>query len=330
MKNELLVILTSILLVGCSVGNEPTIRPAKLSRNDISENIYEQSYQAFHSTAIHDILELNDISSLFNLDTEIDLMDAETTYDTIINIVNAYYSDGTLNQILESSLYSNGIICEIDQEHELDAQVMESLLLEIQNSKYITWNYRQRVFEDVNIGLNEKLVISFIYAINNWMYESLHSHTLVVKDEASYYFTMQIPEDIAMSIYFENDQPLNLYEISIVDVSNFELDNLVSYIQNDATSYMVFNSHEERELYLELLDHSYTKQVTRQECDEIYRANIEQVEATVAGTMAGAVICGFYNPPTVGATALGMLVYWAVMVDYYKREHKACIASATS
>ena len=333
MKRELLfAILIGIIFVGCSTKNEPMLHPQKLRRDALPESIYELSYQAFYSTAIRNILGLSDIQSLFNWDTNIDLLDIDTTtYDNITNVVNAYYDDGTFDQIIASSLFTNGIVCEIEQDQELEAQVMDSLIFDMQDSLYMTYNHRQCVFDDVNIGHNEKIVISFIYAINNWMYESLHSRTLVVKDNnAEFYFTMQIPSEIAPLPYTDGDRPWNLYEITLIDISSFEPDNILSYIQNEATPYLVFNSHEERELYLELLDITYNKQVTRQECDAIYKANIENVEATVAGTMAGATIAGFYNPPAVGLTSIGMLIYWAYMVDYYKKEHEACLKSATS
>jgi len=327
MRNYIGSTMFCLLVVACSTKNGPAVNSVKKIQSPgiVQESVYEQAYSAFITSAIPMITELDDVHSILNGEIGVSITAEDTTYQNISSIVESYQLEGTISSIIEQSLLPYHITWDIDEIEELNSSNITSLLTNMQDSLYITYSYRQVLFDNSQIEHNEKLFISLLCALNNWLYEKANGRTIVVKDLEGNYFITQAPITNDIICHYTYEKPLDIYEITIDHVDNFDEADLLIYLQTEIYSYMDFDSHLERALYLETLDYDYTYSLTRADCDNLYYAKMDDVEMNVAGTMLGAFVSSGGNPYVFGGAVVSMSIYWCCSFIYYRIDRKRCL-----
>ena len=325
MKKIIYVAVTVMLLVGCTTKNEPSnSQKVPVSTISLDVDYYEQMYQAFISSTLPEILHLDSIHPLWDLDLidDVDLID--TSYTNVSNIIQAYYDERVIHDVIVNTLYDNNIILDIDEylNSETDVNLMDSLLRTAIETPYITLDYRTSIFENDNISDNDKVTLCFVFAIKNFIYKKIYGCTIVVIDEQGRYFSTQVPED--MFLPFGWSESWNLYEIYVDDLSNFNMENLGSYVIRSVE----YESQDERDNYFYELETTYILYVTREECEEEFNNTIDELEMDAAvNIMAMAVITGF-NTTVIMTTTLVELAVFMFKYNDAVVERDRCIEEA--
>lgn len=325
MKKIIYVAVTVMLLVGCTTKNEPSnSQKVPVSTTSLDVDYYEQMYQAFISSTLPEILHLDSIHSLWDVDANYDIDLIDTSYTNVSNIIQAYYDERVIHDVIVNTLYDNNIIFDIDEylNSETDVNLMDSLLRTAIETPYITLDYRTSIFENDNISDNDKVTLCFVFAIKNFIYKKIDGRTIVVIDEQGRYFSTQVPED--MFLPFGWSESWNLYEIYVDDLSNFNMENLGSYVIRS----IEYESQDERDNYFYELETTYILYVTREECEEEFNNTIDELEMDAAiSIMAMAVISGF-NPTAIMTTTVLELAVFMMKYHDAEVERDRCIEEA--
>lgn len=325
MKKIIYVAVTVMLLVGCTTKNEPSnSQKVPVSTTSLDVDYYEQMYQAYISSTLPEILHLDNIRQLWDVDANYDIDLIDTSYTNVSNIIQAYYDERVIHDVIVNTLYDNNIILDIDEylNSETDVNLMDSLLRTAIETPYITLDYRTSIFENDNISDNDKVTLCFVFAIKNFIYKKIYGSTIVVIDEQGRYFSTQVPED--MFLPFGWSESWNLYEIYVDDLSNFNMENLGSYVIRS----IEYESQDERDNYFYELETTYILYVTREECEEEFNNTIDELEMDAAiSIMAMAVITGF-NPTAIMTTTLLELTVFMMKYHDAVVERDRCIEEA--
>lgn len=325
MKKIIYVAVTVMLLVGCTTKNEPSnSQKVPVSTTSLDVDYYEQMYQAYISSTLPEILHLDNIRQLWDVDANYDIDLIDTSYTNVSNIIQAYYDERVIHDVIVNTLYDNNIILDIDEylNSETDVNLMDSLLRTAIETPYITLDYRTSIFENDNISDNDKVTLCFVFAIKNFIYKKIYGSTIVVIDEQGRYFSTQVPED--MFLPFGWSESWNLYEIYVDDLSNFNMENLGSYVIRS----IEYESQDERDNYFYELETTYILYVTREECEEEFNNTIDDLEMDAAiNIMAMAVISGFNPTGIMTITVVELAVF---MMKYHDAvvERDRCIEEA--
>lgn len=325
MKKFIYVAVTVMLLVGCTTKNEPSnSQKVPVSTTSLDVDYYEQMYQAYISSTLPEILHLDNIRQLWDVDANYDIDLIDTSYTNVSNIIQAYYDERVIHDVIVNTLYDNNIILDIDEylNSETDVNLMDSLLRTAIETPYITLDYRTSIFENDNISDNDKVTLCFVFAIKNFIYKKIYGSTIVVIDEQGRYFSTQVPED--MFLPFGWSESWNLYEIYVDDLSNFNMENLGSYVIRS----IEYESQDERDNYFYELETTYILYVTREECEEEFNNTIDELEMDAAiSIMAMAVFSGFNPTSIMTITVLELAVF---MMKYHDAEveRDRCIEEA--
>lgn len=325
MKKIIYVAVTVMLLVGCTTKNEPSnSQKVPVSTTSLDVDYYEQMYQAYISSTLPEILHLDNIRQLWDVDANYDIDLIDTSYTNVSNIIQAYYDERVIHDVIVNTLYDNNIILDIDEylNSETDVNLMDSLLRTAIETPFITLDYRTSIFENDNISDNDKVTLCFVFAIKNFIYKKIYGSTIVVIDEQGRYFSTQVPED--MFLPFGWSESWNLYEIYVDDLSNFNMENLGSYVIRS----IEYESQDERDNYFYELETTYILYVTREECEEEFNNTIDELEMDAAiSIMATAVISGFNPTGIMTITVLELAVF---MMKYHDAEveRDRCIEEA--
>lgn len=325
MKKIIYVAVTVMLLVGCTTKNEPSnSQKVPVSTTSLDVDYYEQMYQAYISSTLPEILHLDNIRQLWDVDANYDIDLIDTSYTNVSNIIQAYYDERVIHDVIVNTLYDNNIILDIDEylNSETDVNLMDSLLRTAIETPYITLDYRTSIFENDNISDNDKVTLCFVFAIKNFIYKKIYGSTIVVIDEQGRYFSTQVPED--MFLPFGWSESWNLYEIYVDDLSNFNMENLGSYVIRS----IEYESQDERDNYFYELETTYILYVTREECEEEFNNTIDELEMDAAiSIMAMAVFSGFNPTSIMTITVLELAVF---MMKYHDAEveRDRCIEEA--
>lgn len=325
MKKIIYVAVTVMLLVGCTTKNEPSnSQKVPVSTTSLDVDYYEQMYQAYISSTLPEILHLDNIRQLWDVDANYDIDLIDTSYTNVSNIIQAYYDERVIHDVIVNTLYDNNIILDIDEylNSETDVNLMDSLLRTAIETPFITLDYRTSIFENDNISDNDKVTLCFVFAIKNFIYKKIYGSTIVVIDEQGRYFSTQVPED--MFLPFGWSESWNLYEIYVDDLSNFNMENLGSYVIRS----IEYESQDERDNYFYELETTYILYVTREECEEEFNNTIDELEMDAAiSIMAMAVISGFNPTGIMTITVLELAVF---MMKYHDAEveRDRCIEEA--
>ena len=321
-KNLLFAILAAIFLVACttnqdlSTGKKGTT--VKRTQNNMP-NKYEGLYQTLISTTLPEILSWEEFEALMDGSAEVDMDDFEAVSFYVSEVVESYSQNGYLRTLFELALSTNNITLNWDDNLSLNEERINLLLNNMSSEMYLPSNSRIDVFEDEDLNNDEKFVLCLSYAVNNWLYETLYGQTAIVVDLNNNYFTIQLDESP-----FPLSQTWNLYEISVDEIDQFEESNILSYPCNEIT----FSSHTEREAYLHYIHEYYSQEVTIQECDAIYAAQINQLELDLASGVMSATIF-VITPQAYTALMTSLLIDYLCHAAYYKIEHKQCVNRAT-
>ena len=325
MKKIIYVAVTVMLLVGCTTKNEPSnSQKVPVSTTSLDVDYYEQMYQAYISSTLPEILHLDNIRQLWDVDANYDIDLIDTSYTNVSNIIQAYYDERVIHDVIVNTLYDNNIILDIDEylNSETDVNLMDSLLRTAIETPYITLDYRTSIFENDNISDNDKVTLCFVFAIKNFIYKKIYGSTIVVIDEQGRYFSTQVPED--MFLPFGWSESWNLYEIYVDDLSNFNMENLGSYVIRS----IEYESQDERDNYFYELETTYILYVTREECEEEFNNTIDELEMDAAiSIMAMAVITGF-NPTAIMTTTVLELAVFMMKYHDAEVERDRCIEEA--
>lgn len=325
MKKIIYVAVTVMLLVGCTTKNEPSnSQKVPVSTTSLDVDYYEQMYQAFISSTLPEILHLDNIRQLWDVDANYDIDLIDTSYTNVSNIIQAYYDERVIHDVIVNTLYDNNIILDINEylNSETDVNLMDSLLRTAIETPYITLDYRTSIFENDNISDNDKVTLCFVFAIKNFIYKKIYGSTIVVIDEQGRYFSTQVPED--MFLPFGWSESWNLYEIYVDNLSNFNMENLGSYVIRS----IEYESQDERDNYFYELETTYILYVTREECEEEFNNTIDELEMDAAiSIMAMAVISGF-NPTAIMATTVLELAVFMMKYHDAEVERDRCIEEA--
>ena len=325
MKKIIYVAVTVMLLVGCTTKNEPSnSQKVPVSTTSLDVDYYEQMYQAYISSTLPEILHLDNIPQLWDVDANYDIDLIDTSYTNVSNIIQAYYDERVIHDVIVNTLYDNNIILDIDEylNSETDVNLMDSLLRTAIETPYITLDYRTSIFENDNISDNDKVTLCFVFAIKNFIYKKIYGSTIVVIDEQGRYFSTQVPED--MFLPFGWSESWNLYEIYVDDLSNFNMENLGSYVIRS----IEYESQDERDNYFYELETTYILYVTREECEEEFNNTIDELEMDAAiSIMAMAVITGF-NPTAIMTTTVLELAVFMMKYHDAEVERDRCIEEA--
>lgn len=324
MKKIIYVAVTVMLLVGCTTKNEPSnSQKVPVSTTSLDVDYYEQMYQAYISSTLPEILHLDNIRQLWDVDANYDIDLIDTSYTNVSNIVQAYYDERVIHDVIVNTLYDNNIILDIDEylNSETDVNLMDSLLRTAIETPYITLDYRTEIFLNDAISDYDKVTLCIVFAIKNFIYKKIYGRTIVVIDEQGQYFSSQVPED--MYLPFGWSEPWNLYEIYVDDLSNFNMENLGSYL----ISSVEYESQDERDNYFYELETTYILYVTREECEEEYNESIDDLnDEIVALAMAGLILVP--NPAAYGLNCLMNCTYYLVRKSQISARYDRCVEEA--
>lgn len=324
MKKIIYVAVTVMLLVGCTTKNEPSnSQKVPVSTTSLDVDYYEQMYQAYISSTLPEILHLDNIRQLWDVDANYDIDLIDTSYTNVSNIVQAYYDERVIHDVIVNTLYDNNIILDIDEylNSETDVNLMDSLLRTAIETPYITLDYRTEIFLNDAISDYDKVTLCIVFAIKNFIYKKIYGRTIVVIDEQGQYFSTQVPED--MYLPFGWSEPWNLYEIYVDDLSNFNMENLGSYLIRSVE----YESQDERDNYFYELETTYILYVTREECEEEYNESIDDLnDEIVALAMAGLILVP--NPAAYGLNCLMNCTYYLVRKSQISARYDRCVEEA--
>lgn len=324
MKKIIYVAVTVMLLVGCTTKNEPSnSQKVPVSTTSLDVDYYEQMYQAYISSTLPEILHLDNIRQLWDVDANYDIDLIDTSYTNVSNIIQAYYDERVIHDVIVNTLYDNNIILNIDEylNSETDVNLMDSLLRTVIETPYITLDYRTEIFLNDAISDYDKVTLCIVFAIKNFIYKKIYGRTIVVIDEQGQYFSTQVPED--MYLPFGWSEPWNLYEIYVDDLSNFNMENLGSYLIRSVE----YESQDERDNYFYELETTYILYVTREECEEEYNESIDDLnDEIVALAMAGFILV--LNPAAFGLDCLMNCTYYLVRKSQISAKYDRCVEEA--
>ena len=262
---------------------------------------------------------MEEFEALMNGSAEVDMDDTEAVFSYVSEVIDSYSQNGYIRDIFDVALSQNNILLDWDDVLHVDDGMVDSLINVMGEERYMTLENRLDVFENGTLNNDEKFVLCLSYAVNNLVYEALYGKTALVIDGNNNYLTIQLDESP-----IDLSQPWNLCEIYVDNIEHFDESNILSYPCNEIT----FSSHTEREAYLHDIHEYYSQEVTIQECDAIYAAQINQLQLELAAGALGYSPYAYYFPREyAGAVAVLYFVYLA-QVAYYKIEHKQCVNRA--
>lgn len=327
MKKQIFyAVMMGLLLVACTTKNAPSsVEPLRIQGNGPLSIIdeYEELYETFKTTTIPAIMGLNNIDALLGGVIAGNTSASDITYESVANIVGAYYQNGSILELVNDALLENGFSLDLEDENViLDINLLDLLISDMQDSVYITSSYREQIFADETIGEYEKVLLCLRCAISNIIYEDLYSHTIVVHD-TQYYFTMQFPEGNYLPVGWT--LPCGICEISVENVSLFDTTNIAGTLSLYG-NYIPFDSHAARLEYLADLDHDFTTYyVTIQECKEQRDEAMDELLTDIAfGVLMSVATTG----GNIGMASIVGLVFYYAQKTQIDREYSACVETA--
>ena len=102
MKKQIFyAVMMGLLLVACTTKNAPSsVEPLRIQGNGPLSIIdeYEELYETFKTTTIPAIMGLNNIDALLGGVIAGNTSASDITYESVANIVGAYYQNGSLSE----------------------------------------------------------------------------------------------------------------------------------------------------------------------------------------------------------------------------------------
>lgn len=327
-KSIIYSVMMSVLLVACSTRHEPACEnPNRIVGENVRSqfNEYEGLYNTIYSQTIQDILELDDIDAVLRHTSEgyFDIYD--TSFYYLSQIVSAYYLDGTLFDLMDDAITTNGLSLDIEN-YQVNPHIMVPLISAMMDSVYVTPSYRYTIFnDDVYLHDEEKFALCVYYAVNNRIYDSLYGQTVVIRDDIhNQYATMQFPKSYDLPIQWI--QPCDIYELPVNDISSIDTAVVYERIVHEIGMYKSFTSHEERVQYFSQLESNHTiYNVTSQECEEQREESIDDLETEIA---LAVIVTAATSADALPAVSCVYLVYYYAQRNYIEKQYKRCLENA--
>lgn len=314
--------LFGMLLIACTTEKEPlSVEPHRLGETGTRFPfvMYDSLYIDIQTNILPEILSFEGIEDyLYNI-TYGDAL-ADSTY--VVELIEHYQDD--IFDLFQASLdrydipvdLSLGLTC---------SNAMESILMQMQDSVYITPYFRNNIYEDTFLSDLEKVELCIIIAINNKIYEDRHSYTVVIKDENhSRFYMMQLQDTTYVSSLWS--LPWDIYEIEVNDISLVCPEEAYSYVYHQMGQPIPFSKHSDRLSYLDDLNQDY-HYVTSEECEIEYEENMEELNQRALEFVITS-LEHIQNPAYFLAHNIIVCVWYATEQIRIKKIYRECLESA--
>ena len=331
MKKLYYIVALCLLTLACTHQNEPNQSQRRIQNIGI-ENEYENLYQQVYNM-MSTVQWTDDFYPVLNAIDSVGALEEDLDYETYSQIIECFHLDELLATYLEDAVVQSGVPFSFnDGPFPINESRMDSIFANMLDSVYITHNYRSEMFEDDNRDDSEKFLICIYSVFLNHRYSWDNDRTLLMRDTLGRYSVMQSPNFENLIINWQT--PLDIIEINIEDLDNFNQDDIPDYINSimaypNIGVYHPFDSYQGKAAYLMSIDDilsnydDIVNDITVQECKEIRDAKIDELENDLAArALAGTILVG--SPKAYAVDCLMNLVYYGYKRLQIQKEYREC------